>query len=155
MRKYIKTVIFGSSLLLLTTGLYAQANPDRDPYNQPMPNNNLVDQVRTDLNQTMDMGHLRGWQRGDLARANHDLVMFERREDRGHFSSRELDEAIGRIQNVANSDRLNGDQRAMLQRDVDRLQNVRTSGIVYSSNENPNYRTNGYYDRFGNWHPNK
>jgi len=159
MVKYIKTVIFGSSLLLLGAGLQAQVNPDRDPYYDQMParttaTGNVMDQVRADLDQTINNGYLRTWQRDALTEARHDLRMAERADNRD-MTRHALDRAIDRMQNVASSDRLTQDQRAVLQQDVKRLRDFRESGMVYSSSHNPDYRMNGYYDRFGNWHPNR
>ena len=162
MRNFIRTALIGSGLLLLGTGVNAQVPADRDQYYEQTPqNSNVVDQVRADLNQAMNSGYMAGWQRNVLAQASNDLAVFDRQMDRGSFNRRELDEAIARIQNVANSARLSAEQRAMLQDDIGRLRDFRASQTTYSYRNNPYYgqngngyyRSNGYYDRYGNWHP--
>ena len=155
MLKFVRTAMIGSSLLLLGTGLNAQVYHDRDQYHNQS-GSNVVDQVRADLNQVKNMGYMQDWQRSVLSQAGHDLSVFDHESNRGRFNRHELDQAITRIQDVASSPRLSESQRAMLRNDIGRLRDFRSTGMTYSYRTNPDngyYRSNGYYDRDGNWHP--
>src|SRR5438105_742300 len=105
MLRFVRNAIIGSSLLLLGMAGNAQVPQDRDQDYDQTPSNdrNVVDQVRADLNEAINMGYLSGSQRSVLAQANEDLAVFDRAWSRGRFNRHELDEAIARVQSVANS----------------------------------------------------
>ena len=147
MLRFFRNAIIGSSLLLLGVAANAQSYQERDEYRHFSNNANVVDQVRADLNEALNMGNLSGSQRNVLAEARNDLAVFDRAWDRGSFNRRELDEAIARIQSVANSGRISEEQRAMLQDDMERLRNFRSSQAM-SNGFNPD---NGYYNRYNGY----
>lgn len=159
MFRFIRNALIGSSLLLMGMTANAQVYQDRDDYSQQRMNvGNVLDQVRSDLNQAMNMGYLSRSQRSVLAQAREDLGDFDRAWDQGSFNRHELNEAIGRLESVVNSGRMSEDQRAMLQDDIGRLRGIRESQMSgYYGSNNGYYRNNtqqnGYYDRYGNWHP--
>jgi hypothetical protein len=84
-----------------------------------------IDQARQDLDRTMEMGYLSHGQRKTIMKARQDLDDLQYQWSRGHYSNHELDEAIGRIQSVANSGHLSYQARNMLQDDANRLRDLR------------------------------
>jgi hypothetical protein len=148
MVKLWRTSFIGSGLLLMALTANAQVYQD-DPYFRPDPgyrgsrdyrdyggDRNYrapaysgafpeIDQARTDLDRTMDMGYLSHGQRKTLMKARQDLDDLQYQWGRGHYSNHELDEAIGRIQSVANSGHLSYQARNMLQDDANRLRDLR------------------------------
>jgi hypothetical protein len=163
MMKFLRNAIIGSSLLMLGSFAHAQNYQQPSEYDQQY-SNNVVEQVRADLNETLNMGYLSGSQRSVLEQASSDLGIFNQDWNRGRFNRHEIDEAIARIQSVASSNRITEEQRAMLLDDMNRLRNFRTSQVGGGYNgyyrDNGYYRSNGfydrsngYYDRYGNWHP--
>src|SRR5260370_14864506 len=114
----------------------------------------------------MNTGYLTRSQRIVLAQAREDLQSFDRSYAQGEFDRHELDEAIGRLQSVANSGRLTDEQRAILQDDVEHLREFRASAQSYGYGNSTRYgnryyrgngyyrnnnRASGYYDQWGNW----
>ena len=77
------------------------------------------------MDRTMEMGYLSHGQRKTIMKARKDLDDLQYQWSRGHYSNHELDEAIGRIQNVANSGHLSYQARNMLQDDANRLRDLR------------------------------
>lgn len=130
----------GSGLLLIGLAANAQVYRD-DPYFRPDPGYNgsrdyrgptrysgsysEIDQAREDLDRTMEMGYLSHGQRKSLMKARQDLDDLQYQWSRGHYSNHELDEAISRIQSVANSGHLSYQARNMLQDDANRLRDLR------------------------------
>ena len=174
MLNVIRTAFFGCSLVAM---MGATANAQSYPQNyqgyqertydndqQSLNPGSVAHQVLADLNQTLNSGYLNRNQRAVLAQAAEDLRDFDRTFDRtGSFDRRELNEAIARVQSVANSPQLNEEQRAMLMDDANHLRNLRANqvqgyGNGYRERDNRYYqnnRSNGYYDQYGNWHPNR
>lgn len=177
MLRFIRNAFIGSSLLLFGAAAYAQIYQDRDDfprrtdryYDRGYYNGNMVGQVRADLDQPMSMPYLSHDQRKVLNKAREDLRDFDRASNGGKFDRHELDEAIARIQSVADSGRISEETRAMLMDDANRLRDLRANnGHTYSYRNNgyydrdgyrnngyydrDGYRNNGYYDRYGNWH---
>jgi hypothetical protein len=161
----VRNAIIASGLLLLGVAGHAQVYQDRDYYTEERPVANAADQVRADLDQLINTGYLTRSQRLVLAQAREDLQSFDRSYAQGEFDRHELNEAIGRLQSVANSGRLPDEQRAILQDDVEHLRELRASaqsyGYGYNRYNNGYYRGNGYYrnnnrisgyyDQWGNW----
>ena len=85
----------------------------------------IVGQTHADLEQAMTSGFLSHGDRKTLQHAQKDLYDFERAWSRGRFSRHELDEAIGRIQSVADRGRLPYEARDMLQADANQLRDLR------------------------------
>ncbi len=166
MVRLVRNAIIGSSLLWLAVAGQAQVYPDREDYSRERPVASAADQVRADLDQLINTGYLTRSQRLVLAQAREDLRAFDRSYAQGEFDRHELDEAIGRLQSVANSGRLTDEQGAVLQDDVEHLRELRAGARsnAYGNNrynngyyrENEFYRNNnrgnGYYDRWGTWH---
>lgn len=113
-----------SSTLLLGLGASAQVYHNPNPYTEER-SDRVIDRVRSDLDQAMNMGDLNRFQRNTLAQASSDLRAVDRQLDRGYFNRQELNGAIGRIQSVMNSGRISEEQRAMLRDDVRRLRSIR------------------------------
>lgn len=158
MLKLIRNAFLGSSLLLLGMAANAQVYHDRDDYYRGY-GGNVVDQVRSDVQEAMNMGGFSWRDRNVMSSALEDLSTFDRQWDQGSFNRHELDEAVARLQIVANSGRISEEQRAMLQDDVNRLRQFRASNTTngYFRNDqtfrNDQNTGRGYYDRYGNWHP--
>jgi hypothetical protein len=87
-----------------------------------------VEQVRSDLDEVINQGYLSHGDRKTLARARRDLDDFQREWTRGHMSFHELNEAITRVQSVADSSRLSDRARNILQDDANRLRDLRSGG---------------------------
>lgn len=86
-----------------------------------------IDQARQDVDRVMEMGYLSHGQRKTLMKAQQDLDDLQFQWSRGHYSNHELDEAISRIQSVANSGHLSYQARNMLQDDANRLRDLRAN----------------------------
>jgi len=170
--KVIRTAILGCSLLAMGAAANAQGYQERPYQERPYDNDqqslnpgSVAHQVLADLNETLNSGYLNRNQRAVLAQAAEDLRDFDRTFDRtGAFDRRELNEAIARVQSVANSPQLDEEQRAMLIDDANHLRNLRSNQVQgyrddsyrrYEQNNryDQNNRGNGYYDQYGNWHP--
>ena len=123
-----RTVI-GSSIFLFSAGLFAQGyGYERDARgyrNQRANGGSPVEHALYDLNQVGSYGYR---DRGDMRRINkarEELSEFQNRWARGRFDKGELDDAIGAIQQVVNSNRISGRDASMLQEDLYRLREFR------------------------------
>ena len=144
MRKLWRNALIGSALLLAAAAANAQVYRD-DPYwrsdrgdyrrdpgygRGPFAE---IDRVQADLSRAMSLGYLSHGQRRTLEKAQGDLYDLQRQWSRGHYSNHELDEAIGRIQNVVDHGRLSYRDRDVLQEDANRLRDLRASGAYRSA----------------------
>ena len=140
MRTLWRNALAGAALLLAAAAVNAQVYRD-DPYwrgdrdrdyrrdygynAQPY---SEIERVQGDLNRAMGFGYLSHGDRRTLEKAQDDLYDLQRQWSRGHYSNHELDEAIGRIQNVVNHGRLSYRERDLLQDDANRLRDLRARG---------------------------
>ena len=136
----MENAFIGSGLLFIGLAANAQVYQD-DPYFRPDAGYrgsrdypgparysgyySEIDQAREDLDRTMEMGYLSHGQRKTIMKARQDLDDLQYQWTRGHYSNHELDEAISRIQSVANSGHLSYQARNMLQDDANRLRDLR------------------------------
>jgi hypothetical protein len=136
MRDFLIRSLLGSGLLLF--GLTANAQDYRGG-REPL------DRVRADLDRAAaDVGYL---SRGEMSRFNHarqEIAEFQNKWNRGFFDRHELDDVIGSLQHVVNSNRLRYQDRDILSDDLARLRDIRARGGAYGDRR-------GYYDndRYG------
>lgn len=130
----MKSIVIGSSLLLMSVAANAQYR-DRDDYYRGdrdyrggyYNSGNIVDQVHYDIERALAVGYLSHGQYRTLQKAQEDLNDFQRSWNRGGFDKHELDEAIGRLQSVVDSRRLPYEMGSRLQDDANRLRDFRAS----------------------------
>lgn len=158
MRGFLKNSLIGSGLLLLGLSANAQVYRGDNGYYRGDPgygysNNGYdyrsgrepLDRVRADLDRAAaDVGYL---SRGEMSRFNHareEIAEFQSKWNRGFFDRHELDDVIGSLQHVVNSNRLRYQDRDILIGDLERLREVRARRGRYSERR-------GYYDddRYG------
>ena len=83
--RFLRNALLSSSLLLGSLGASAQVYQNPNPYTDGRANDNIIEQVRSDLNQAMNMGDLNGYQRNVLAEAASDLRAVDRQFDQGRL----------------------------------------------------------------------
>lgn len=141
MQGLLMKTLLGSGLLL--AGLSANAQVYRGEggyYRDGYANNGYeyrngrepLDRVRADLDRAAaDVGYL---SRGEMARFNHarqEIGEFQEKWNRGIFDRHELDDVIGSLQHVVNSNRLRIQDRDILFSDLARLREIRERGSGY------------------------
>ena len=129
MNRVLAKAVIGSSIFLFSAGLFAQGyGYERDARgyrNQRAYGGSPVEHALYDLNQVGSYGYR---DRGDMRRINkarEELSEFQNKWARGRFDKGELDDAIGAIQHVVNSNRISGREASMLQDDLYRLREFR------------------------------
>ncbi|MDP8979849.1 MAG: hypothetical protein M3O35_04570 [Acidobacteriota bacterium] len=124
-----KTVI-GTSALLFAAGAFAQGYERERGYGRERGyergyGGSPVERAMYDLNQVSSYGYRN---RGDMRRINkarEELREFESKLARGRFDKGELDDAIGAIQHVVNSNWISPRDASVLQEDLYRLREFR------------------------------
>jgi hypothetical protein len=129
MNRMLARAVIGSSVFLFAAGLFAQGygydRDDRRVRNDRAYGGSPVERALYDLNQVGSYGYR---DRGDMRRINkarEELSEFQSKLARGRFDKGELDDAIGAIQHVVNSNRISGRDASMLQGDLYRLREFR------------------------------
>jgi len=127
----MKTIASGLLLgLLLTTGAGAQiyregyGRPDR--YYQGR-GANPVDRAIEDLRRARSLRWSDHRDRKNLEKAESELFKFQERWSRGHFDTHHLDEAISRMQQLANSYMISPRDRETLSQNLYALREFRSS----------------------------
>jgi hypothetical protein len=121
-------VLFVASVSFVTVTGVAQAQfaPPGDRF-RPDAVSALIARVHEDLNRGYGIWRLGHGDRGRLNHAEHQLQDFARHWHGGRFDQRHLDEAIGSIQHVVDSNHLSGRERDALWNDVDELRRMRAA----------------------------
>jgi hypothetical protein len=89
--------------------------------------------VREDLEQVAAATPPFGRDQARLARTKFELDELQQKLGRGFYDERELDEVTQALQEVVNSNRLNGRDRDVLARDLDRLRDFRARHEQYGA----------------------
>ena len=156
----LDAVLLGFGILFFTLTAGAQSW-DQDQYGQPgydpyYRNNNsyypergygygqyhgdLIGRVMSDLNRAASRAYLDGHERHHFDEVAGSLQDFQARLTRGKFDTGKLDKAIHNLEHLAQADRVRGDDRDMLTRDLNNLRQFRaTRGYGYGSYY-PNWR---------------
>lgn len=107
-------------LLALTASAIAQPRYDYRWGREPL------DRVRADLDRAArDMHYLTGSEARRFARAQEEIREFQEKWNRGRFDRGELDDVIGSLQRVVDSNRLRPRDRDLLLDDLARLRDIR------------------------------
>jgi hypothetical protein len=129
MNGVLAKAVIGSSVFLVAAGAFAQGyGYDRDSRryrNESGYGGSPVERAMYDLNQVSSYGYR---DRGDMRRVNkarEELREFQNKWARGRFDKGELDDAIGAIQHVVNSNWISPRDASMLQEDLYRLREFR------------------------------
>jgi hypothetical protein len=122
--KHLLLVVAASGLLFTGTGR-AQFGPG--PKYEPSEVTALVDQVHTDLNRAYGVFHFSDSDRDRLNRAEKESREFAQKWAKGKFDKDQLDDVISSIQHVLDNNKLPGDARDAISKDVTQLRNMRTA----------------------------
>jgi hypothetical protein len=122
MRRFVATILAGSALLLLTVSANAQYPRgdryyDRDDYRN---RGGILERVREDLNRAESHSYANGGDRKRFNKVREELNDFQR-----SGNPHELNEPIGRLQNVVNDNRLAPRDRDILADDLYRMRDFR------------------------------
>lgn len=131
MRHTLKGIALTTALALSSVIAFAQYGPEGGPY-RPEKIDALIDQIQVDLNHGYDVWKLPGDDRKRLNKAGEQLREFAKQWHRGKFDKGNLDDSIGAVQHVLDSNHLRGAERDALWNDVDQLRKMR---VAYDHHE--------------------
>jgi hypothetical protein len=132
MRPIISTILNASAFIaatfistaLLTVSAFGQyAAPQNAP--QPQGDRALFDRTRMDLDRASAYPYSSRADRKRFDEARRELFDFNSRFDQGRYEKHHLDEAIGHIQSVVNSNSLDPRDRGVLAEDLRRMRDYR------------------------------
>jgi hypothetical protein len=118
------TIVFVAGMLLVC-GPVAHAQFDSGPRYDAHSVSALVDRVHTDLDRAYGVWHFSKDDRERLNHAEKELREFAQTWDKGKFDVGRLDDAIGSIQHVLDTNKLPQSDRAALSDDVTQLHRMR------------------------------
>src|SRR5258708_33536890 len=118
------TIVF-IACMLLAYGPVAQAQFDSGPRYDAHSVSALVDRVHTDLDHAYGVWHFSNDDRERLNHSEKELREFAQTWDKGKFDVGRLDNAIGGIQHVLDSNKLPESDRAAISDDVTQLHRMR------------------------------
>jgi hypothetical protein len=113
----------------------------------------LFRRVREDLNHVALITPPFGGDQARLERTNFELDKLQQKLSRGFYDERELDEVIGALRVVVQNNRLPGDERAILNDDLNRLRDFRVRHDEYGARyqEGPYHQDRDQLFRGGDW----
>ena len=118
------TIVFMAGMLL-AYGPLAHAQFDRGPRYDAQSVSALVDRVHTDLDHAYGVWHFSNDDRERLNHSEKELREFAQTWDKGKFDVGRLDNSIGSIQHVLDTNKLPETDRAALSDDVTQLHRMR------------------------------
>lgn len=145
MRQVLRRVLIGSGLLLggiAACGsaanaqvygggyydhgrVYGEFGRDRDPRANRGGGGEIFDRVRADLDRAESNSYTSGGDRRKFNKVREELGEFQGKWANGRYDRHELDDAIGALQHVVNSSRIDYRDRDVLQDDLYRLRDFR------------------------------
>lgn len=127
MRTFLTRGLIGAGLVCFGLGAKAQPRYDYGWGREPL------DRVRADLDRSArDVGYLSRSEAHRIGHANEEIREFQEKWNRGRFDRGELNDVIGSLQHVVNSNRLRPRDRDMLIDDLAQLRDIRArSGAYY------------------------
>lgn len=143
---------FALSASAQTWGRDQNGPPRYDPYYRNSPydrgrgygygqfRGDLIGRVMSDLDRAGSRAYLDGHERHHFDEVARSLEDFRARSARGKFDTGKLDKAIHNLEHLAQADRVRGDDREMLMRDVYELRQFRATRGGY-----------GYGGYYPNW----
>jgi hypothetical protein len=141
---FLSKGLLACSVVLLSNGLASAQSYPRDPYYDRGYGNygsygiRLFDQVQAHLERAAYNAY---GSRGRIERARKDVYDFQKRLNQGRLDRHELDEAIGSVQRVVDSNSIDQRDRYVLLNDLARMREFRASRGGYDRGSDP------YYDR--------
>ena len=143
MKRFVTGILIGCGALALSSGAFAQdygrpgehsfQDRDHDRDRGPWDRDRLMreyrgafyDRLQDDLARAESARYLRGDDLRRFDRAHREVGEFQAKWSRGFFDPREMDEAIGSVQRVADIPALRRDDRAHLMDDLGRMRAFR------------------------------
>lgn len=107
---------------------------------------NVVDRTLYNLNIAAGNSRVDGHERGHFNKAQKELSNFQSRWAQGRFETGRLDSAIRAMQDLVNSDQVNGRDQSVLANDLAALRQLRSSGGQPTYYPYQNNRTYGRQD---------
>lgn len=125
MKKLLKPLLIGCAALALSSGAFAQRGYwDHDRMVREY-RTAFYDRLQVDLDRAEHARYLRGDDFKRFDRARHEVGEFSAKWSRGIFDPREMDEAIGSVQRVADIPGLHRDDRDRLFEDLRHMREFR------------------------------
>jgi hypothetical protein len=121
----LSTAVLASAAFFLAGLSLAYGQFENRPEYSPHAVDALVAQVHADLDHAYSIWHVKNGERDRLNDAEKKLREFAQKWENHNFDKGELDDAIGRIQQVLDNNRLEGHDRDAISDDVNRLRNMR------------------------------
>lgn len=134
MKRFVKAVLISWGLLALCVGAFAQdRDRDRDHDRGFWDRDRMMreyrgafyDRLQDDLARAETARYLRGDDLRKFDRAHREVGEFQAKWSRGIFDPREMDEAIGSVQRVADIPTLRREDREHLREDLARMRSFR------------------------------